>query len=60
MPIAAASLPSCVPTYSADVVAVAGDRAVEALIVASIVVPMIALAIVCWIFWKAAKRDRES
>jgi uncharacterized paraquat-inducible protein A len=42
------------------VLAAAGDGAIEAVIMASIVVPLTVLGIVCWIFWKAAKRDREA
>ena len=37
-----------------------GDRAIDAVLLASIVVPLIALAVVCWIFWKAAQRDRRA
>jgi uncharacterized paraquat-inducible protein A len=36
-----------------------GGVATEALILASIVVPLVALAIVCWIFWRAAQRDKR-
>ena len=34
------------------------DRvALEVVLVLSIVVPLGALAVVCWVFWKAAQRD---
>jgi len=33
-----------------------GDAALEAVVVLSIVVPLTVLAIVCWIFWRAARR----
>jgi hypothetical protein len=33
-----------------------GNGALEAVIVLSIVVPLTVLAIVCWIFWRAARR----
>jgi uncharacterized paraquat-inducible protein A len=39
------------------VLAAAGNGAIEAVVVASIVVPLAILAIVCWIFWKASKRN---
>ena len=38
----------------------AGNGAIEGVIMASIVVPVMILAIVCWIFWRAAKRDGEA
>ena len=38
-------------------VANGGTVALEAILVAAIVVPLIALAIVCWIFWRARERD---
>ena len=34
-----------------------GGLALELVIVASIVIPLAALAVICWIFWKAKKRD---
>jgi hypothetical protein len=33
-----------------------GDSALEVVIVLSIVVPLTVLAVVCWIFWRAARR----
>jgi uncharacterized paraquat-inducible protein A len=34
-----------------------GDAALAGLVTASIVVPLVLLAVVCWIFWRAARRD---
>jgi uncharacterized paraquat-inducible protein A len=42
------------------VLASPGGGAVEAVVLASIIVPLAVLGVVCWIFWKAAKRDNES
>jgi len=33
-----------------------GDSALQVVVVLSIVVPLTVLAIVCWIFWRAARR----
>jgi hypothetical protein len=33
-----------------------GDSALEVVVLLSIVVPLTVLAIVCWIFWRAARR----
>ena len=41
------------------VLASPGGGAVEAVVLASIIVPLAVLGVVCWIFWKAAKRDRN-
>jgi uncharacterized paraquat-inducible protein A len=42
------------------VLASPGGGAVEAVVLASIIVPLAVLGVVCWIFWKAAKRDRAA
>jgi uncharacterized paraquat-inducible protein A len=34
------------------IVAAAGDQAIAVVVVASIVVPLGVLAVVCWFFWK--------
>ena len=39
-----------------ELLASSGDSALEVVIVLSIVVPLTVLAIVCWIFWRAARR----
>jgi hypothetical protein len=49
------------PRYRAGAVistllAGSGDSALEVVVVLSIVVPLTVLAIVCWIFWRAARR----
>jgi cbb3-type cytochrome oxidase subunit 3 len=31
--------------------------ALDAIIVAAMVIPLIVLGVICWIFWKAAQRD---
>jgi uncharacterized paraquat-inducible protein A len=36
-----------------------GGAALEVVIVASIVVPLAGLAVVCWVFWRAKKREDE-
>ena len=41
-------------------VADSGAVAVEAVIVASIVVPLALLGVICWIFWRAKKREDEA
>jgi uncharacterized paraquat-inducible protein A len=33
-----------------------GDSALQVVVVLSIVVPLAVLAILCWIFWRAARR----
>jgi cbb3-type cytochrome oxidase subunit 3 len=33
--------------------------ALDAIIVAAMVIPLIVLAVICWIFWKAARDDAE-
>jgi len=42
--------------YFASLLAGSGDSALEVVIVLSIVVPLTVLAVVCWIFWRAARR----
>jgi uncharacterized paraquat-inducible protein A len=37
-----------------------GQIALEGIILASIVVPLSILAAVCWVFWRAKKRDDEA
>jgi uncharacterized paraquat-inducible protein A len=37
-----------------------GQIALEGIILASIVVPLLILAVVCWIFWRAKKREDEA
>jgi uncharacterized paraquat-inducible protein A len=37
-----------------------GQIALEGIIVASIIVPLLILAVVCWVFWRAKKRDEEA
>jgi ABC-type spermidine/putrescine transport system permease subunit II len=37
-----------------------GAVALEAIIVASIVVPAVILAVVCWIFYRAKEREEEA
>ena len=37
--------------------AVSGGTALEAMVVSSIVVPLAILAVICWFFWKAAKKE---
>ena len=44
----------------AALVADAGSVAVEAVILASIVVPLSVFGVICWIFWRAKKRDDEA
>jgi len=36
-----------------------GGVATDAVIVAAMVVTFVALGIVCWIFWRAAQRDKR-
>jgi len=36
-----------------------GDGAVNAVVLASIVVPLVVLALVIWLFFRAAKREDE-
>ena len=40
-----------------DLVAAAGDQATAVVVVASIVVPLGILAVVCWFFWKHRHDD---
>jgi uncharacterized paraquat-inducible protein A len=37
-----------------------GQIALERIILASIVVPLLILPAVCWVFWRAKKRDDEA
>jgi len=37
-----------------------GQIALEGILLASIVVPLLILAVVCWVFWRAKKRDEEA
>jgi cbb3-type cytochrome oxidase subunit 3 len=32
--------------------------ALDAIIVAAMVIPLFVLGVICWIFWKAAQRDK--
>jgi cbb3-type cytochrome oxidase subunit 3 len=32
--------------------------ALDAIIVAAMVIPLVVLAVICWIFWKAAQREK--
>jgi cbb3-type cytochrome oxidase subunit 3 len=34
-----------------------GAAALDGIIVAAMVIPLLVLAVICWIFWKAAKRE---
>ncbi len=42
-----------------SLVAAHGDAALQAVLISSIVVPLALLGVVCWIFWKASKRDER-
>jgi len=37
-----------------------GQIALEGILLASIVVPLLILAVVCWVFWRAKKREDEA
>jgi hypothetical protein len=37
-----------------------GQIALEGIILASIVVPLLILAVVCWVFWRAKKREDDA
>jgi uncharacterized paraquat-inducible protein A len=37
-----------------------GQIALEGIILASIIVPLLILAAVCWVFWRVKKRDEEA
>jgi uncharacterized paraquat-inducible protein A len=37
-----------------------GQIALEGIILGSIIVPLLILAAVCWVFWRAKKRDDEA